>query len=138
MCAIPVRSLSLSRPGSGTDCVGHLLRAATDANPRATVLFVDGIGAYDDVLRVAMLSRLKQMPETKPLIPFAMLSYSEPSTYDWFDDTGHWRTVFAFGRGRAFQLAFRARSKECQGHWRTESYCARSWTTSTSCANFTG
>ena len=41
---------------AGTDCVGHLLRAATDANPRATVLSVDGIGAYDHVLRAAMLS----------------------------------------------------------------------------------
>ena len=77
----------------GTDCVGHLLRAATDANPRATVLSVDGIGAYDHVLRAAMLSRLERMQEAKALIPFVMLSYSEPSTCDWFDDTGHRRTV---------------------------------------------
>ena len=30
---------------AGTDYVGHLLRAATDASPTATVLSVDGIGA---------------------------------------------------------------------------------------------
>ena len=78
---------------AGTDCVGHLLRAATEANPRATVLSVDGIGAYDHVLRAAMLSRLERMQEAKALIPFVMLSYSEPSTNDWFDDTGHRRTV---------------------------------------------
>ena len=35
---------------AGTDCVGHLLRAATDATPTATVLSVDGIGAFDHVL----------------------------------------------------------------------------------------
>ena len=34
---------------SGTDCLGHLLRAATNADPQATILSVDGIGAYDHV-----------------------------------------------------------------------------------------
>ena len=53
-CALSTRA--------GTDCVGHLLRAATDADPEATVLSVDGIGAYDHVHRAAMLSRLLEMP----------------------------------------------------------------------------
>ena len=35
---------------AGTDCVGHMLWAATDANPNLTVLSIDGIGAYDHVL----------------------------------------------------------------------------------------
>ena len=39
-----------------TDCVGHAIRAITDANPRASVLSIDGIGAYDHVLRFAMHS----------------------------------------------------------------------------------
>ena len=43
---------------AGTDCVGHMLRAATDAEPTATVLSVDGIGASDHVHRAAMLGRL--------------------------------------------------------------------------------
>ena len=47
---------------AGTDCVGHLLRAATDVNPNATVLSVDGVGAYDHILRAAMMSRLARMP----------------------------------------------------------------------------
>ena len=33
------------------------------------------------------------MPDAKALIPFVMLSYSEPSTYDWVDDKGNRRTV---------------------------------------------
>ena len=45
---------------AGTVCVGHLLRAATDVSPSATVLSVDGIGAYDHVLRVVMLGRLER------------------------------------------------------------------------------
>ena len=40
-CALSTRA--------GTDCVGHMLRAATDAHPNLTVLSVDGIGAYDHV-----------------------------------------------------------------------------------------
>ena len=36
---------------AGTDCVGRFLRAASDANPRATILSVDGVSAYDHVLR---------------------------------------------------------------------------------------
>ena len=31
---------------AGVDCVGHTVRAATEANPRMTVLSVDGIGAF--------------------------------------------------------------------------------------------
>ena len=31
-------------------CVGHAIRAMTDANPECTVLSIDGVGAYDHVL----------------------------------------------------------------------------------------
>ena len=73
---------------AGTDCVGHLLRAATDADPRVTVLTVDGIGAYDHVLRSAMLGRLASMPGARSLLPFVRMSYAQPSSYQWFDDQG--------------------------------------------------
>ena len=39
---------------TGTDVL-DVLRAATDANPNATILTVKGNGAYDHVLRSAML-----------------------------------------------------------------------------------
>ena len=35
-----------------------MFRAASDANPNMTILTVDGVGAYDHVLRSAMLGRL--------------------------------------------------------------------------------
>ena len=78
---------------AGTDCVGHLLRAATDADPDATVLSVDGIGAYDHVHRAAMLSRLLEMPRARSLLPFVRLSYGQPSQYTWQDESGQDRTV---------------------------------------------
>ena len=56
---------------AGTDCVGHMLRAATDSDAAATVLSVDGIGAYDHISRSAMLERLSRMPKTRAILPFA-------------------------------------------------------------------
>ena len=61
--------------------------------PTPTVLSVDGVGAYDHVLRAAMLGRLARMPNAKALLPFLLLSYSALSTYDWFDDEGERKTV---------------------------------------------
>ena len=65
---------------AGTHCVGHLIRAATDASTSATVLSVDGIGAYDHVLRAALLGRLERMPRARAILPFVRLSYAQLST----------------------------------------------------------
>ena len=78
---------------AGTDCVGHMLRAATDHDHRGTILKVDGIGAYDHILRSAMWMRLVQMPRARSLAPFVKMSYVAPSTYSWFDDEGQRHTV---------------------------------------------
>ena len=78
---------------AGTECVAHLLRAATNASLSATVLSVDGIGAYDHVLRAAMLGRLDRMPRAKAILPFVRLSYAQPSTYSWFNDEGERKVV---------------------------------------------
>ena len=47
---------------AGTDCVGHVIRALTDANPALTVTSIDGVGAYDHVYRSAMLAKLLGNP----------------------------------------------------------------------------
>ena len=47
---------------AGTDCVGHAVRAATEANPQATVLSIDAVGAYDHVHRSAMMAKLLEIP----------------------------------------------------------------------------
>ena len=46
---------------AGTDCVGHAIRAITDADP---------IGAYDHVLRSAMLTKVCSVPGLRALLPF--------------------------------------------------------------------
>ena len=70
-----------------------MLRAATDNDDRATILKVDGIGAYDHVLRSAMMGRLITMPQAQSLLPFVQMSYGTPLSYSWFDDEGRRRVV---------------------------------------------
>ena len=55
---------------AGTDCVGHAIRAATDANPLCTVLSIDGVGAYDHVFRSSMMCKIWEVPGLRSLLPF--------------------------------------------------------------------
>ena len=71
---------------AGTDCVGHVIRALTDANPSLTVTSIDGVGAYDHVYRSAMLSKLLEVPKLRGLLPFARFAYAEPTSYVWEDE----------------------------------------------------
>ena len=73
--------------------MGHVLRAATDDDPSATILSVDGIGAYDHILRSAMLERLATMREVSAVLSFVRLSYGTPSRNSWWDEAGQRRTV---------------------------------------------
>ena len=81
---------------AGTDCVGHLHRAAAGTRPTTIVLSVDGNGAFDHVLGVV---------EAKALLPFVLLSNGEPSTYSWHDDSGErWTVTWAEGRAQGDPL----------------------------------
>ena len=73
---------------AGVDCVGHAVRTAFDLDPRATVLSIDGIGAYDHVLRSAMLGKLLKEENLRDLLPFVRMVYSHPSWYHWEDEDG--------------------------------------------------
>ena len=44
---------------SGCECIAHALQGLTEMNPRATVMSIDGISAFDLVSRHAMLQSLK-------------------------------------------------------------------------------
>ena len=57
---------------------GHAVRAVTDADHSATVLSVDGVGAYDHVLRASMLKKL-EVPKLRQLLPFVRQAYVIPS-----------------------------------------------------------
>ena len=73
---------------TGTEAVSRLLRAATEACPRATVLSVDAVGAFDHVSRGSILDALHSRRELQPLLPYARQFYAVPSVYSWFDDDG--------------------------------------------------
>ena len=65
-----------------------LSTAATEACPRATVLSVDAVGAFDHVSRGSILDALHSRRELQPLLPYARQFYAAPSVYSWFDDDG--------------------------------------------------
>ncbi len=73
---------------AGTECVAHALQAATDFDEEATVLSIDGIGAFDSISRAAMLQALADLPGASGLLPFVKLWYGRPSSYLWEDDAG--------------------------------------------------
>ena len=73
---------------AGTDCVGHAIRALTDANPLTTILSIDGIGAYDHVYRSAFLKKLLNVPSLQGLLPFVRATYADPTSYAWVDEAG--------------------------------------------------
>ena len=52
----------------GCECVSHTLQTLLDLDPRATVLSVDGVGAFD--LRNAMMAGLAHLEEGDKLLPF--------------------------------------------------------------------
>ena len=69
------------------------MRAATDWDPRATVLSIDGVGAYDHVLRSAMLSKLYEVESLRGLLPFVRATYAQPSCHQWKDENGGVRQI---------------------------------------------
>jgi hypothetical protein len=77
---------------AGTGSLAHLLRACTDADPRATVIAIDGIGAYDHIRREEMLRKLRST-KAAPVLPFVRLFYGRQSTYLWVDDEGRTHEV---------------------------------------------
>ena len=60
----------------------------TDADPECTVLSIDGVGAYDHVLRSSFLSKLHSVPSLQGLLPFVRSIYARTTTYVWEDGAG--------------------------------------------------
>ena len=61
---------------SGGDCIAHSPQALTDLDPRATVLSIDGIGAFDLISRGAMLDGLRSVASGDSVLPFVVQFYS--------------------------------------------------------------
>ena len=56
------------------------------------------MGAYDLIRRQVMLKKLARRPKLRTLLPFARMSYGQPSRYYWRDDAGE-RHVIKQGEG---------------------------------------
>ena len=78
---------------AGAEGLARAVRVATELDPRATVLSVDGVGAFDHVGRQSMLGSLLRSPALRPLLPYARLFYGQDSTYLWWDSSGACHSV---------------------------------------------
>ena len=58
-------------------------------DPRATVMSIDGISAYDLISRRAMLQAL----DGSAAVPFVSMLYGTPSHYLWEDSLGRVHTI---------------------------------------------
>ena len=76
------------RTRAGADALAFALRTATDKDPDAVILSLDGIGAYDHIRRRAMLGKLYDTPGLQTLLPFVRQFYGESSVYLWTNDGG--------------------------------------------------
>ena len=54
---------------AGCECVAHM-QSITDLDPEATIISIDGVGAYDHISRNAMLEGLLRMEDGDQLVPF--------------------------------------------------------------------
>ena len=62
-------------------------------DPRATVMSIDGISAYDLISRQAMLQGLHDVPGGSSALPFVSMFYGSASSYLWEDAHGHVHTI---------------------------------------------
>ena len=69
------------RTRAGCECVAHVLQTLTDLDPNATILPIDGVGAFDLVSRNAMMEGLLRMEGGDRILPFVRLFYGDPSVF---------------------------------------------------------
>ena len=73
------------RTRAGCECVSHVLQTLTDLDELATILSVNGVGAFDLISRNAMMQGLMHMEGGEQVLPFVRLFYSSPSSFLWED-----------------------------------------------------
>ena len=71
---------------AGTEAVRHALHALTSLDEDATVVSMDGVGAFDLISRNVMVSGLMAMERGDRLWPFIREFYGRPSSCLWEDD----------------------------------------------------
>ena len=74
---------------AGCECVAHIIQTMTDQDGEATVVSIDGVGAYDLISRQAMMEGLLGMNSGDQILPFVRMFYGSPSKYVWEDEMGN-------------------------------------------------
>ena len=85
MRPVPIR---FQHARAGSEALIHAVRAAVEADPRTTVLSIDGVGAYDHISRASMFTALRDLASLASLLPFSMLFYGQASRYSFYDGEG--------------------------------------------------
>ena len=127
---------------AGCECVAHAVQALTDLNPEATVVSIDGIGAFDLISRNAMLEGLLQMENGDQVLPFVRNFHGRPSTL-WEDEMG---TVHEITQGEGgeqgdalmpmlFSLGQHQALVAIQSRLQDDESCLHFWMTFTLCAH---
>ena len=73
---------------AGCECVAHILQTLTDLDPEATVMSIDGVGAYDLISRNATHEGVLRMEGGDQILPFVRCFCGSPSTSLWEDEMG--------------------------------------------------
>ena len=71
---------------AGTECVA--LQALSELDPRATIVSIDGVSAFDLISRRTMLEALMELEVGSQILPFMRMFYGDHSTYLWEDEVG--------------------------------------------------
>ena len=71
----------------------HILQVLTDLDPDATVVSVDGVGAFDLISRNSMMECLSRVVDEEQILPLVRAFYGQPLTYLWEDDCGEVHTI---------------------------------------------
>ena len=70
------------------------MQALTQSDSSATVVSIDGVGAFDNIRRRSMLDGLANLPRSSAMLPFVRMFYGDRSEYLWYDDDGQEHSVW--------------------------------------------
>ena len=76
---------------SGCECIAHALQGLTEIDPEATIISIDGVGAFDLISRRAMLEGLREV--SSDAVPFARMFHGQASEYLWESDSGEIHSI---------------------------------------------
>ena len=85
---------------AGSECVAHILQHVTDLDPRATIVSVDGVGAFDLVSRNAMFRGLLSIEDGGKVLPLVRMFHGQRSI--WEDEVGDVHDIPQGRTGRSF------------------------------------